>query len=117
MNNNIIDIDKNKKNNINDKYNEQELNMYEFDCIAGCGEKTNGSQYCCKTYCYKEKYDNDNDNDNDNELPRKKIKKSLSTAESINQETINLLLDNAWTTIEKLSNIKRPDNWLTINNL
>ena len=25
--------------------------MYSFDCLGGCGSKTNGSQYCGKTHC------------------------------------------------------------------
>ena len=24
---------------------------YEFYCVGGCGNLTNGSQYCCKTFC------------------------------------------------------------------
>ena len=27
------------------------MDNYIFDCVGNCGYKTNGSQYCCKTYC------------------------------------------------------------------
>ena len=36
--------------------NDQEYyeSLYDTDCVGGCGYKTNGSQFCCKTYCINE---------------------------------------------------------------
>jgi len=42
-------------NNIDIKINKQLSTIYEFDCIGeNCPEKTNGSQFCGKTFCYNE---------------------------------------------------------------
>ena len=46
-----------ENNNIqNTKVEENYDDPYIFDCIGGCGSKTNGSQYCCKLYCPYEIY-------------------------------------------------------------
>ena len=36
------------------------MDNYIFDCVGNCGYKTNGSQYCCKTYCMFEEQDKTN---------------------------------------------------------
>jgi hypothetical protein len=37
------------------------MSSYEYLCVGGCGELTNGSQYCCKTYCPAELVDDGED--------------------------------------------------------
>ena len=37
------------------------MSGYEYLCVGGCGELTNGSQYCCKTYCPAELVDDGED--------------------------------------------------------
>lgn len=32
-------------------YQEEQYEHAQWPCVGGCGEKTNGSQYCCRTYC------------------------------------------------------------------
>ncbi len=39
---------------INKKYRDEQLASGRFPCVGeeyGCMETTNGSQYCCRTYC------------------------------------------------------------------
>ena len=75
---------------------------YCFDCIGGCGNKTNGSQYCCKTYCIND-IDNSSSSEDENrkypsndnylfKVPEKKIwkeKKKVSFSKIYPEEIIN----------------------------
>jgi hypothetical protein len=38
---------------------EEEEEVYIWDCVGGCGTKTNGSQYCRKTFCPHELLDDE----------------------------------------------------------
>jgi hypothetical protein len=48
--------------------------MYNCPCIGGCGNMTNGSQYCCKYYCPREEEQNDDDNELEHQPNYKKVK-------------------------------------------
>ena len=75
---------------------------YCFDCVGGCGNKTNGSQYCCKTYCIND-IDNSSSSEDEEEktplnddhlfkVPEKPIwkkKKKVSFSKIYPEEIIN----------------------------
>ena len=98
--------DKNMDEYINKKY----LDMYDTECIGGCGNMTNGSQYCCKTYCMFEKTESSTDEEEENVKKKVKISNENNDSKDIIENCKNIL-DNTWNIIEKLSNIKRPNNW------
>lgn len=100
--------DKNMNEYINKKY----LDMYDTECIGGCGNMTNGSQYCCKTYCISNIIPPPDSDEEEEENVNKKIKISNENNASKNIiENCKNILDNTWNIIEKISDIKRPDNW------
>ena len=53
------------------------MDNYIFDCVGNCGYKTNGSQYCCKTYCMFEEQDK-TDSKSKSENKRTMITRSMT---------------------------------------
>lgn len=82
--------------------------MYDTPCVGGCGNFTNGSQYCCKTYCINEFNNSSSDNDENHTM---EIETEIIDNEIIKYLELIDKLDFHWNEIENKSNMTRPADW------
>lgn len=90
--------------------NEEYLNnMYIYDCISGCGNKTNGSQYCSRSCMFMD-YTNDFESSDEESMEMEDDEFEM-TPELNNFLNIIETLDKLWVKLENRYNIKRDENW------
>lgn len=87
----------------------EEDDPYWCECIGGCGHKTNGSQYCCKTYCINDLYDSSEDEEYEKKNPNnQKVYPKEKIKEDEDSKTINMICSDVIK--ETISNIISLEN-------
>ena len=87
--------------------------IYDTPCVGGCGNLTNGSQYCAKLYCPFESFDTDSETEMNYEIETDND--IMYDDYLLNYLTIIEQLDYYWTEVERLTNNIRPSNWYKLH--